>query len=255
MPDQPKYVEIADDLAARIRRGEWGPGEQLPGQAVLAEEQQVGVQTITKAFEILQNEGLVRTERRAGSFVTEQTHIHNTASADWHRRSHEERFEDPRATWETLDAGTTEADDVPSEVRQALALEADEGAMWRTRRLLDAGEPAQWHQAWWQGRLRESCPELADPSPVSPDTASLIEARSGRQIAGGRDQSRARGASSRDVELLGVERGAPVLELQRRKWDQDGDPLLFEVDVYPGLLWCRHDEYHGRGQLGESSPT
>lgn len=241
--EQPKYVEIADDLAARIRRGEWGPGDQLPGQAALAEEQQVGVQTVSRAFELLQNEGLVVTESRRGSFVAQPTRIHDAASADWHRRSQEERFGEDRARWETLDAGMSEPDEVPDEVREALALDAEEGAVWRDRRVLDAGVPAQWHRAWWPGRVGDECPELGDPAPVTPDTDAVIEEATGRWTARGRDRVRSRGASTKDAELLPVERGAPVLEMWRATWDQYGDPLMVEIDVYPGLLWARQDPY------------
>lgn len=247
MSDQPKHIEIADDLAERIRAGEWEPGEQLPGQRRYAERRHVSEQTVTRAFEILKRQGLIRTERYRGSFVAEtpphETTSHETASVNWWVREDDERFPGGRTRWETVDAGVADPAEVPPEVREALQLPEDEGAVWRIRRLLDAGEPAKWDRPWWRGRLLEDVPELAEAAPVTEGTDKLIERRTGRRVAGGRDRMRARGASARDSELLGVERGQPVLEVRRHAWDAAGEPLLFEVDVYRGHLWSEQEPF------------
>lgn len=238
----PKYVEIADDLASRIRRGEWEPGDQLPGQAELAEQQRVGVQTVNRAIEVLQRQGLLETRPREGTFVA-QAHVHATSTKHWYERTTEEKFHGQRERWVTVDAGASDAGDVPVDVRRDLELADDEGAAWRIRRLMDAEEVTQWHRAWWPGHLLDSVPELADPAPVSGGTAKLIDDRTGRWVARGRDRLRARGASAEDAEHLDVSRGHPVLELWHRAWDQEGEPFLVEITVYPAMYWSGQDPY------------
>lgn len=242
MPDEPQYIEIADDLASRIRRGEWEPGDRIPAQADLAEAQRVSQQTVARAYDLLERQGLIVTESRRGSFVA-QAHVHSTSTKDWYERTTEEKFRGDREVWETLDAGIAEPDEIPEDVRRDLDLADDERAPWRKRRLMDAGEPTQWHTAWWPGHLLEDCPELGDPSPVAGGTSKLIEDRTGRHVARGRDRLRARGATAEDSEMLGVDRRHCVLELWHRVWDQDGRPLLIEVTAYPSLYWCGQTPY------------
>lgn len=238
----PKYIEIADDVGARIRRGEWEPGEQLPGQAEFAEEQRVGVQTVSRAFEILQRQGLIETRSREGTFVA-QAHVHATSTRHWYERPPAEKFGGARETWETVEAGRADPDEVPEDVRRDLELDADEGAGWRVRRLLDAGEVTQWHRAWRPGGLLDEVPELADPSPIPDGDEKLIYKRTGRWHARGRDRLRARGASAEDAEMLDISRGHPVLELWHRAWDQERAPLLVEITVYPAMFWSGQDPY------------
>lgn len=237
-----KYVEIADSLARQIRQGEYEPGERLPSYVDMAQEQRVSDKTIERAVSLLVQQGLVRTVRRQGAFVA-AAHVHSTSTKDWYRRSAAQKFHAGRERWETVGAGTADPDEIPADVARDLELAEDEPAAWRDRRLLDAGEVTQWHRAWWQGRVLEDAPELADPSPIPGGTTKLLEERTGRRATRGKDRMRARGATADDAEHLGIDRGHCVLELWHRLWDQSGVPLLLEVTAYPPLHWCSQDEY------------
>lgn len=238
----PKYVQIADDIAARIRHGELEPGDRLPGQDALAEEQEVSKQTVERAYRLLRTDGLVEARRREGTFVTE-AHTQTTGAREWYRRDAEERFRGPRERWETLDAGVTDPDRVPPLVRTGLELEDGEGAIWRERLMTDAGTPTQWHRAWWAGRLRDDCPALADPAPIPGGSTAYVEERTGRRPVRGRERFRARGASTEEVQALEVRRGDPVLEIEHRTFDADGDPLEVCVEVGRGNRWTAQDPY------------
>ncbi|WP_168176557.1 GntR family transcriptional regulator [Williamsia sp. 1135] len=65
-----KHRLIANELAGRIRRGEFGNRERLPGEMVLADEFAVSRGTVRQALTTLQREGLIETWTGAGSFVT-----------------------------------------------------------------------------------------------------------------------------------------------------------------------------------------
>lgn len=60
----PMYHQVRQDLLARIRRGEFSPGSQLPSENQLCREYGVSVTTARRAFLELVNEGIV--VRRAG---------------------------------------------------------------------------------------------------------------------------------------------------------------------------------------------
>lgn len=69
MPRQQRYEEVADDLASKIRSGEYPPGSKLPSRAQLCELYQVSESVIDKAMWILRREGLTETLPGVGVFV------------------------------------------------------------------------------------------------------------------------------------------------------------------------------------------
>jgi CheY-like chemotaxis protein len=68
--DRPlKYLSIATDLLARIDKGEWPPGRQLPSTMALAKEYSVALMTVRQALGILAQRGVVEPRQGAGTFV------------------------------------------------------------------------------------------------------------------------------------------------------------------------------------------
>lgn len=66
-----RYHEIAADLRARIKAGEWAVGEKLPGISALQEHYEVekSLGTIRRAQQLLVADGMLRTEQGVGAFV------------------------------------------------------------------------------------------------------------------------------------------------------------------------------------------
>jgi DNA-binding transcriptional regulator YhcF (GntR family) len=54
-----------------IGKGELKTGEKLPTVRQLASDAGVNTMTVNKAYQILKNEGFIRTDRRLGAFVSE----------------------------------------------------------------------------------------------------------------------------------------------------------------------------------------
>jgi DNA-binding GntR family transcriptional regulator len=71
MPRPLTYVEIADELEARIHKGVYRPGEKLPTQRELAVAFGVSEQTISKATALVKDRGLVYSAPPRGVFVNE----------------------------------------------------------------------------------------------------------------------------------------------------------------------------------------
>lgn len=72
---EPTYVAIAGDYARRIRSGELPPGTQLPSLAEMVARHDVSDIVVRKAIELLQSQGLVRSVRRRGNFVTDRPNL------------------------------------------------------------------------------------------------------------------------------------------------------------------------------------
>jgi GntR family transcriptional regulator len=64
-----KYRQLADDMRARIRAGEFGTGDPIPTEATLSRSYRASRITVRHALELLAQEGLVHREQGRGSFV------------------------------------------------------------------------------------------------------------------------------------------------------------------------------------------
>ena len=71
----PVYLQIMDDVRRRIVSGEWAPGQRTPAVRELAIEFGVNPNTMQRALSELEREGLVRSERTAGRFITDDAGI------------------------------------------------------------------------------------------------------------------------------------------------------------------------------------
>ena len=70
--DQPIYAQLISRIKQGIVSGDLPPGSRLPSVRDLATEAGVNPNTMQRALQELEREGLVYTQRTAGRFVTEQ---------------------------------------------------------------------------------------------------------------------------------------------------------------------------------------
>lgn len=66
----PAYDQIRAQVAAQVASGERRPGERLPTVRGLATELGLAANTVAKAYRELEQDGVIETRGRAGSFVT-----------------------------------------------------------------------------------------------------------------------------------------------------------------------------------------
>lgn len=68
---RPMYLQIMEQIRARIAAGDWAPGKELPSIRALAAALNVSVITIKRAYLDLENEGVIVTRHGKGSFVAD----------------------------------------------------------------------------------------------------------------------------------------------------------------------------------------
>ena len=68
---RPMYLQIMEQIRARIAAGEWPAGKELPSIRALAVALNVSVITIKRAYLDLENEGVIVTRHGKGSFVAD----------------------------------------------------------------------------------------------------------------------------------------------------------------------------------------
>ena len=65
----PIYMQLRNQIVIGIAEGKLSPGEQLPTIRALAEESGINMMTVSKAYQMLKQEGYIVTDRRSGARV------------------------------------------------------------------------------------------------------------------------------------------------------------------------------------------
>ena len=73
--DLPIYTQLIDKIKLAIAAGQLLPGEKLSPVRDLAAEARVNPNTMQRAFQELEREGLVYSQRSSGRYVTEDTGV------------------------------------------------------------------------------------------------------------------------------------------------------------------------------------
>ena len=68
---RPMYLQIMEQVRARIAAGDWPAGKELPSIRALAAGLNVSVITVKRAYLDLESEGVIVTRHGKGSFVAE----------------------------------------------------------------------------------------------------------------------------------------------------------------------------------------
>lgn len=79
----PIYLQIVSEIKKQIISGKLIPGERIPSVRELALTYKVNPNTMQKALIELEENGLIKTERTNGKFVTEDENIINKIKNDY----------------------------------------------------------------------------------------------------------------------------------------------------------------------------
>ncbi len=67
---EPVYIQIADRIRSAIVAGDLPPGHVLPGVRTLAQDLGVNLNTVARAYRLLEDQAFVRIRDRSGAEVT-----------------------------------------------------------------------------------------------------------------------------------------------------------------------------------------
>lgn len=75
LPNQPIYTQLIQRLHQAIAAGEYPPGSRLPTVRELAADAGINPNTVQRAYQELERDGLIFSHRTAGRFVTEDASV------------------------------------------------------------------------------------------------------------------------------------------------------------------------------------
>jgi DNA-binding GntR family transcriptional regulator len=222
----PRYVEVADDLRARITAGEFTNGAQLPTESALCDRHGVSRFTVREALRRLQAEGLIRRRRGSGTTVDTGGNVLRQPLSDvaellQYAAESEFRFEI---------AGLVTLSDA-----QALELGLPRDSSWvhlsGVRTLTPGGMPLALTDVFINPALQ---PFVAGLKPGRVTLFEQLSAAAGFRIARIEQDIRATAANGREADALGIPRRTPVLRIIRHYRDETGRTVELSLSAHPG---------------------
>lgn len=241
----PAYIQIANDLRARIVRGELRDGKQLPSQRELVEESGTAPGTVQRALSQLESEGLVIIRHGRGTFVRRPKRMVRDGSSRHVAAARTPSTSPMRA--EALAQEFTQEQQVlgsdmsPAPLEVAELLGVDEGESLRTRRfaLTLNAETAQQAVSYFMPELADD-PVLRTPQKVPGGTHEYLRVQRGLDIDYAIEDLIARMPTPDDVMALRLAPGTPIVDLVRTIYTSDDVPV--EVTIF----FCAADRYKFR---------
>jgi GntR family transcriptional regulator len=222
----PMWCQLRNQMLSRVISGEWSVGTQLPPETELAESLGVSRSTVRAAVEALVQDGLVVRMRGRGSFVTAAAATEVNLSPLGFYRSMTARGHVVHSR--VLTAGVIEPTE---ELINELDLPTGEKILHIQRLRHVDGQPAVLSNNYLVHSLSRGV-QQEDLRDVS--LWALLEARLGRQVAGGFHSFRAVLATEEEQRLLEIAPNVPLLMSEGTNYLTDGTPLERSVVKVPG---------------------
>jgi GntR family transcriptional regulator len=219
---KPAWVQIEEQLAARIESGALAAGERLPPERNLAESLAVSRMTVRQALASLAARGLVERGVGRGTFVRGVPRlVHDLARVAGFTA--EAQRQGLAAGARIVEARERPA---PDPVATALALEPH-AAVMRIQRVRLAGErPVATEDTWLPAAL---FPGLLGED-LSGSLYALMRTRYGLAPASATERFEPVAARSYEAGALDVEEGTPLMYVERIAYAADGTPVEFARD-------------------------
>ncbi|MFD9357995.1 GntR family transcriptional regulator [Streptomyces sp. NPDC060031] len=238
----PKWRELADRLAERIRSGEYAPGQQLPHIRDLVEAGEGSKSTVHAAYKALEAEGLVTSSRGHGTVVRQQSPLKRLGIARYDKTKWRDGDEvafiaDRVASGRSYKRGeqTQSVSRMPASSLVAAAHGLPEGAevYARARLVKEGDQPTHTLTSYYRPEHVEGT-RIVDPSPGPAGRGGgfrvLYDA--GYEIDHMREELFARVAKPEEATLLQLSPGEWVVELHRTTFTADGTVVEFAIGLH-----------------------
>lgn len=238
----PKWRELADRLAERIRSGEYAPGQRLPHIRELVEAGEGSKSTVHAAYKALEAEGLVTSSRGHGTVVRQQQPLKRLGigrydKAKWRDGDEVAFIADRVASGRAYKRGeqTQNVSRRPATALVAAAHGLPEGAevYARARLVKEGDQPTHTLTSYYRPEHVEGTP-LVDPTPGPAGRGGGFRVLNdaGYEIDHMREELFARIGTSEETALLQLAPGEWVVELHRTTYTAEGTVVEFAIGVH-----------------------
>ncbi|WP_370133143.1 GntR family transcriptional regulator [Streptacidiphilus sp. EB103A] len=238
----PKWRELADRLAERIRSGEYSPGQQLPHIRDLVEAGEGSKSTVHAAYKALEAEGLVTSSRGHGTVVRPQAPLKRLGierydKVKWRDGDEVAFIADRVASGRTYRRGEQTQSvtlmEAPPAVAAAHGLPNGAQVYARARLVKEGEQPTHTLTSYYRPEHVEGT-RIVDPSPGPAGRGGGFRVLydHGYEIDHMKEEIFARVATPEEAKLLILPTGEPVVELHRTTYTADGTVVEFAIGVH-----------------------
>lgn len=230
----PPYMQVVNDLRARIVRGELAEGDTVPSERQIAEDWGISRATATKVLASLRSEGLVESLQGIGTVVRARAQLHHSPADRLQTMSKTGRIYPPGQHAVIKSAGLAPA---PVHVAEALGIAEGAEAIRRYRVTHNEDGPVSSSISWFHAELAEAVPALLQAERIPGGTPGAIEQATGRAWVDGQDQIGAKNASAEEADALGVAEGTALVVGRNTTRDAEGEVIEFGEYLASGDRW------------------
>ncbi|MBB5873813.1 GntR family transcriptional regulator [Allocatelliglobosispora scoriae] len=234
------HRQIATNLRARIRRGDWAAGERLPSIPAMATMFGVAKQTIQRTVDQLRLEGLLITKPGSGTYVRGTRRRLNRLSRGrygTHRGYHADLA--ARYRQHLVSVSTEPA---PSEITDAFGVVDGTPLLCRRHIVRTQESPVEVGASWFRpADIRGSSVERFEA--FGRPLYQEVEEVTGRRYVSATDQVTARLPTRDEAEVLQIRADTPVLHLLHVAFDAEHRPIEVAEATWPGPMTALTEEY------------
>ncbi|MEU2086772.1 GntR family transcriptional regulator [Streptomyces albus] len=239
----PKWRDLADAIAAKIRAGEYAPGDRLPKIEELVIAGKGSKTTVHAAYKALEADGLVISSRGHGTVVRTPGTLATAAER-------EERSKLTGSSWragERSDSHMAGIVSAPDDVAEALGITPGDRVLRRSRTYRDEDTRAviSHSTSWIPAQLADELPELLIGKRLNSGTSiDLITRHTGRPVARRLSTMWPRITTPADAAPLEIpeDTQAAVIVMTVQVIDTSGMTIEYGVDIGgPGRRWTKEE--------------
>jgi GntR family transcriptional regulator len=216
------YREVKHQMLRALAAGEWNPGEAIPAEKKLCERFAVSIGTLRKAIDDLVAESILVRHQGRGTFVS----LHNREQQSF--RFFNFAGHDGRKTYPTLELVSFAKKKASKLAAEKLALPASAKVFEFTNVLSLHGAPVIVDEI--------ALPEVLFPGLTENQLRNrtntlynLYQVSFGINVIRTEERLRAAIATAGQTSLLGIEAGAPLLEVRRVACSYDNKPIEWRI--------------------------
>ncbi|MCU8595870.1 GntR family transcriptional regulator [Streptomyces sp. A13(2022)] len=238
----PKWRELADKLAVRIRRGDYTPGQRLPHIRELVDAGEGSKATVNAAYKALETEGLVTSTRGHGTVVREQVPLKRLGIARYDKVKWRDgddvafiadRVASGRSYRRNEQTQTVNLVKAPPVVAAAHGLPVDAEVYARARLVKEGEQPTHTLTSYYRPEHVQGT-RLVDPTPGPAGRGGGFKVLydAGYEIDHMKEELTARAPTPEELKLLQLPPGEPVVELHRTTYTASGMVIEFAIGVH-----------------------
>ena len=223
----PYYIQLMDILREKVQQAEWRPGDQIPGEQDLCERYQVSRTVVRQALRELEYEGVITRQKGKGTFISRPKISEGLVQKlTGFYQDMVERGLKPGS--QVLHQEVTPSNE---KVARFLNIEPGEKVIDIQRLRFINDEPIQLVTTYIPYAM---CPSLATADLSNQSLYAFLDKECGIYITKGHRFIEAVLANDHEAELLGIERGAPLLMLDSVSYSEDGQPIEYYHALHRG---------------------